>query len=94
VDAIVTAANESLLGGSGVDGAIHRAAGTHDSPRPGARSDRCEPRDDTASAALDLVRTVKHIIHTVGPIIFHDDIYRMLDERLGDADTQPGPPRQ
>jgi O-acetyl-ADP-ribose deacetylase (regulator of RNase III) len=67
VDAIVTAANESLLGGGGVDGAIHRAAG----PRlaeAGAAIAPCEPGEAMATAAFDLHPPVRHVIHTVGPV--------------------------
>lgn len=66
VDIIVTAANESLLGGGGVDGAVHRAAG----PRlaeAGARLAPCAPGGAVATPAFGLA-PVKHVIHTVGPV--------------------------
>jgi O-acetyl-ADP-ribose deacetylase (regulator of RNase III) len=67
VDAIVTAANESLMGGGGVDGAVHRAAG----PRlaeAGAEIGPCLPGDAMATPAFDLTPPIRHVIHTVGPV--------------------------
>ncbi len=67
VDVIVTAANESLLGGGGVDGAIHRAAGPRLAQAGGAIAP-CPPGQAMATEAFDLDPPVRHIIHTVGPI--------------------------
>ena len=67
VDAIVNAANESLRGGGGVDGAIHRAAGPELSRAGGALAP-CPPGEAVATRAFKLDPPVRHIIHTVGPV--------------------------